>query len=33
VRFIAIDQNGNTFDDFTANEKYLSESTPGCPIR
>jgi hypothetical protein len=33
VRFIAIDQYGATFDDFTADEKYLSVSAPGCPIR
>jgi hypothetical protein len=33
VRFVAIDHIGKTFDDFTADEKYLSESAPGCPIR
>jgi hypothetical protein len=33
VRFIAIDEDGKTFDDFTADEKYLSVSAPGCPIR
>ena len=33
VRFIAIDQYGKMFDNFTADEKYLSVSAPGCPIR
>jgi acid phosphatase len=33
VRFLAIDQYGKTFDDFTADEKYLSVTAPGCPIR
>lgn len=33
VRFIAIDQYGKTFDDFTADEKYLAVPAPGCPIR
>ena len=33
VRFVATDQYGKTVDDFTADEKYLSVSAPGCPIR
>jgi hypothetical protein len=33
VRFVAIDHTGKKFDDFTADEKYLSASAPGCPIR
>ena len=33
VRFISIDEHGQTLDDFTADEKYLSVSAPGCPIR
>ncbi|MGA3188226.1 MAG: metallophosphoesterase [Bryobacteraceae bacterium] len=33
VRFVATNEYGKTFDDFTADEKYLSESAPGCPIR
>jgi Calcineurin-like phosphoesterase len=33
VRFIAVDQYGKMFDNFTADEKYLSVSAPGCPIR
>lgn len=33
VRFIAIDQYGKMFDNFTADEKYLSVSAPACPIR
>jgi hypothetical protein len=33
VRFISIDHLGKTIDDFTADEKYLSVSAPGCPIR
>ncbi|HEV1284094.1 MAG TPA: metallophosphoesterase [Bryobacteraceae bacterium] len=33
VRLVAIDQYGKMFDNFTADEKYLSVSAPGCPIR
>jgi len=33
VRFSAIDQYGKMSDNFTADEKYLSVSAPGCPIR
>jgi hypothetical protein len=33
VRFVSIDDHGATLDDFTADEKYLSVSAPGCPIR
>jgi hypothetical protein len=33
VRFIAVDEYGKMFDDFTADEKYLAVSAPGCPIR
>jgi len=33
VRFVAVDQYGKMFDNFTADEKYLSISAPGCPIR
>jgi hypothetical protein len=33
VRFVAVDQYGKTFDDFTADEKYLAVPTAGCPIR
>lgn len=33
VRFVSIDENGKTLDDFTADEKYLAVSAPGCPIR
>jgi predicted phosphodiesterase len=33
VHFVAIDEYGKTIDDFTADEKYLAVSAPGCPLR
>lgn len=33
VRFTAIDQFGNTFDEKLVDQQYLESAAPGCPIR
>lgn len=33
VHFIAIDQNGQVFDEAAIDAGYLAKNTPGCPVR